>query len=106
MAYVKAHTPYKAAEIASRSPRGSQKVAKAALARAQALAATHVQSGAYLDSLEVVQEDSYTHKYGGTVLNWYVKAGDPQARRIEYGHQSRSGSWVEGQYILTRAKEG
>ena len=50
-----------------------------------------------------------TTSYVSGVMDRLVIATDPAAVHIEYGHLERSktgGTWVPGQYILTRAIRG
>lgn len=105
MAWVHPNVSKWAAAWASTHPEGATKVAHAALANAKALAARHKDTGAYIASLGVERE-LYKVVDGEAIYNTWVVADDPQARRIEYGHLSRNGNWVEGQYILTRATGG
>lgn len=71
--------------------------AELVLARAQALAAVHRLSGRYSASLKVQASGS---------LDYDVVATDPAAVPIEFGHTTKHGRQVPGQYILTRAAAG
>ena len=70
-------------------------------AKAVALASGHRDTGAYASSLKV---QSVPGKKG--VTDRLVIADDPASVPIEFGHLTKSGKWVEGQYILTRALYG
>lgn len=75
------------------------------LTRAQAQAAGHVETGRYLESLEVIPTRG---KRG--VIDRLVIAKDPASAIIEYGHletgKGGGATWVPGQFILTRAIGG
>lgn len=75
-----------------------QAAAEELKAKAAALAAEHVETGAYASSLEV---RTVPGKKG--VKDRLVIADDPASAIIEFGHLTKKGTWVEGQYILSRA---
>ncbi|QGJ94142.1 hypothetical protein QEH32_gp10 [Corynebacterium phage EmiRose] len=68
------------------------------LARAQAAASEHVETGGYLSSLEVI---SVPGKKG--VTDRMVVANHPASVAIELGHRTKSGKVVPGQHILNKA---
>lgn len=70
-------------------------------AKAVALAGGHTDTGAYVSSLTV---KTVPGKKG--VRDRLIIADDPASTPIEFGHLTKSGTWVEGQYILTRALYG
>ena len=73
------------------------------LARAKTLAAGHVDTGAYAESLGVEKTPG---KKG--VVDRLVYSDDPAAAHIEYGHITRGPRprYVPGQFILTKAARG
>ncbi len=71
--------------------------AERVLARAQALASQHRRSGRYISGLKIEASG---------VLDYYVVATDPASVPIEFGHTTKHGKAVAGQYILTRAAGG
>lgn len=76
-------------------------VAAGKLAAARALAAPHIDTSAYANSL-------YAAKVKGRrgVTDREVGSTDPAALEIEYGFTHRSGTKVDGQHILGRAVFG
>lgn len=78
-----------------------QSAAEEIRGKAVALAAGHTDTGAYVSSLKVK-----TVPGRSGVRDRLVIADDPASTPIEFGHLTRSGRWVEGQYILTRALYG
>ena len=72
--------------------------AEGILQRAEELAAQHIDSDRYRSSLRV---RNVPGKSG--VRDRLVESTDPGAVPIEYGHLTRGGRYVPGQYILTRA---
>ena len=73
------------------------------LANAKTLAAGHVDTGAYVESLGVEKTPG---KKG--VTDRLVYSDDPAAAHIEYGYISRGKPprYVPGQFILTKAARG
>ena len=74
------------------------------LANATALASAHIKTTSYVNSLKVQPARGRSG-----VMDRLVIATDPAAVHIEYGHLQRSktgGTWVPGQYILTRSIRG
>jgi len=68
----------------------AEKIASLAMARASA----HVRTGQFEGSFEVVSENS---------LDWAVINSDPNAASIEFGHHTKSGTFVEGIHALSGA---
>lgn len=67
--------------------------------RAEANAASHVDTGRYISSI-VVRSPIYAP---AGVRDRQVIATDPASWKIEFGHRSKSGKWVPGQFIMTNA---
>lgn len=69
-------------------------VAEKIKARAEGLATAHVETGAYANSFGVEADGD---------LDYIVYNDDPAAVSIEYGHTTKAGMHVAGQFILTRS---
>ena len=98
MATVRADASLVAARIAGNSS-AMDRAAGVILARAKANAASHVDTGAYVNSI-VVRSPIYAP---AGVRDREVIATDPASWKIEFGHRSKSGKWVPGQFIMTNA---
>lgn len=68
--------------------------------RARANAAPHVDTGRYIDSIEI---RSPIYAPAG-VRDRSIIATDPASWKIEFGHRNpKTGNWVPGQFIMTNA---
>lgn len=75
-----------------------RKAARQVETGAMALAARHVKTGKYASSFGV---SSVPGKKG--VIDYIAYNDDPQAAIIEFGHNTKSGRRVPGQYIMIQA---
>ena len=102
MAQVYKGSGTKVAKMAGVQPALDAAAAKV-LARAKTLAAGHVDTGAYVESLGVEKTPG---KKG--VVDRLVYSDDPAAAHIEYGYITRGKPprYVRGQFILTKAARG
>ena len=79
--------------------RAMDRAAKLIKSRAEANAARHVDTGAYINSIQI-----RTPIYAPAgVRDRSIIATDPASWKIEFGHRAKSGEWVPGQFIMTNA---
>ena len=94
-----ADAAFKAARAADALP-GFDIAAARVLARVEANAAPHIDSGDYVGSIRV---RTVRARSGRGIKDRLVYADDNAIIPIEFGHVAPNGEWVEGQFIMIDA---